>query len=155
MRELMNVKEVKDGYVYMLTQRKVTCESCAMSGACSIMGSPDTKVKAKNIDKLDLKEGDYVVVELPNVSVTKLSFLVYGIPLIVFIVFTVLFYYLNFGDYVSFLLGLAATALSFVFMGYLDRHKFQDKYLPVILEKYELPVAVPANKSIDDGLKQQ
>lgn len=135
MREVMSVVEVKDKYVYLLTQRAGECESCELHGACSVTGGPDLKIRAKKNEGLELKEGDMVVVELPKVSITKMSFIVYGLPLMVFLVFTILFYLLGFGDVKSFLFGLASMAITYVGIAIYDRKKLKDLYFPEIIDK--------------------
>ncbi|BBE30779.1 hypothetical protein OSSY52_09200 [Tepiditoga spiralis] len=139
MREIMSVIEVKDKYVYLLTQRAGECDSCELHGACSITGGPDLKIRAKRNENLELKEGDTVVVELPKVSITKMSFVVYGLPLIVFLSFTILFYLLGFGDVKSFLFGLTSMAITYTGIAIYDRKKLKDSYFPEIIDKINTP----------------
>lgn len=73
----MDVIDKDESYVYLRTTRTQECESCAMKGGCTLLGGAnELNLKAKNIEKVDVKKGDKVVVELPEVPVVKLSFLV-------------------------------------------------------------------------------
>ncbi|MDY6894935.1 MAG: SoxR reducing system RseC family protein, partial [Thermotogota bacterium] len=103
MREVMDVIDKDESYVYLRTTRTQECESCAMKGGCTLLGgSNELNLKAKNTEKVDVKKGDKVVVELPEVPVVKLSFLAYGIPLIVFLSIISILYTLSFSDIFSF-----------------------------------------------------
>jgi sigma-E factor negative regulatory protein RseC len=137
MNELMKVDRVDQKYVYLLTQRAGSCNTCGLKGACNITGNPDIRIRAKINPELDLNKDDFVVVKLPKVSVTKMSFLVYGIPLIVFIATTVISSLLGLSDIPSFAIGFSVMILAYIFLGIYDRKYLKDKYLPEILEKYK------------------
>lgn len=136
MTEIMKVDNIDNKYVYLITQRAGTCSSCGLKGACNLTGTPDMRIKALRKKDLVLSKGDFVLVKLPDVSISKLSFIVYGIPLLVFIFITIIMYQLNFGDIYSFLGGFLSMIFCFLIIGIYDKKHLKDKYLPEILKKH-------------------
>lgn len=138
MREVMNVIDKDKNYIYLQTTRTQECESCSMYGGCSMLGgSNELKLKAKKIDRFEVNKGDKVVVELPNVPVVKLSFLAYGLPLIVFLTIVILFYSMNFSDILSFIFGVLGMVVTYLTVNIYDKKKLKDRYLPEIVQKIE------------------
>jgi len=132
----MTVSEITDKYIFLQAERISECESCSSKGSCSVIpGDNKIKIKAKNENNMSLKPGDCVSVKLPEFSISKVSFIVYGIPLLVFIVLTVLMYIAGVPDVYSFLSGLAGMAGAYIIISVADRKIFKDKYLPEIIEK--------------------
>jgi sigma-E factor negative regulatory protein RseC len=147
MREVMDVIDKDESYVYLRTTRTQECESCAMKGGCTLLGgSNELNLKAKNTEKVDVKKGDKVVVELPEVPVVKLSFLAYGIPLIVFLSIISILYTLSFSDIFSFLAGILGMGITYFLIHQYDRKKLKDRYLPVILQKLEKKIDLKLNE---------
>jgi sigma-E factor negative regulatory protein RseC len=137
-KEIMDVIDIDDEYIYLKTLRTEACNSCSVRSGCYILGgSNELKLKAKRIENIDFQIGDKVIVELPNVPVVKLSFLAYGLPLITFLTIVIILYLLNFSDLMSFLIGLAGTCITYLFVKFYDNKKIQNKYLPTIIEKYD------------------
>ncbi|MDY6894187.1 MAG: SoxR reducing system RseC family protein, partial [Thermotogota bacterium] len=87
-----------------------------------------------------------VVVELPEVPVVKLSFLAYGIPLIVFLSIISILYTLSFSDIFSFLAGILGMGITYFLIHQYDSKKLKDRYLPVILQKLEKKVGLKLNE---------
>ncbi|HOB16353.1 MAG TPA: SoxR reducing system RseC family protein [Defluviitoga sp.] len=139
MKEVMDVIDIDNDYIYLKTLRTEACGSCSIRNSCNILGSSnELKLKAKKTDNLNnINIGDKVVVELPNVPVVKLSFIAYGLPLIVFLASVILFYLLGFSDLNSFLIGLLCTCFIYIFIRIYDKKKIKNKYLPTIIEKFE------------------
>ncbi|PNR94064.1 hypothetical protein HWHPT5561_07290 [Petrotoga sp. HWH.PT.55.6.1] len=146
MREVMDVIDKDESYVYLRTTRTQECESCAMKGGCTLLGGAnELNLKAKNTEKVDVKKGDKVVVELPEVPVVKLSFLAYGIPLIVFLSIVSILYTLGFSDIFSFLAGILGLGITYFLIHQYDRIKLKDRYLPVILQQLEQKLDLQLN----------
>ncbi|MCP5465493.1 MAG: SoxR reducing system RseC family protein [Thermotogae bacterium] len=132
----MTVSEITDKYIFLQAERISECESCSSQGSCSVIpGDNKIKIKAKNENNMSLKPGDCVSVKLPEFSISKVSFIVYGIPLLVFIALTVIMYIAGVPDVYSFLSGLAGMAVAYIIISVADRKIFKDKYLPEIIEK--------------------
>ncbi|MDN5343800.1 SoxR reducing system RseC family protein [Oceanotoga sp. DSM 15011] len=138
MTEMMTVIDMDSNYVYLNTNRAGECSECSLHGACNITGTPDLKLRALKNKSVNLKEGDIVLVELPKVSVSKLSFLVYGIPLIIFMAISIILNIIGFSDILSFLIGFSTMLLTYVIIGIYDKKKLKDKYLPKIIEKKDI-----------------
>ncbi len=71
---------------------KLRAEACSSCGSASICGvKKELKFKAENPKKLDLKVGERVKIEIPEISLTKISLIVYGIPTLSLILSLVVF----------------------------------------------------------------
>ena len=133
MRELMIVEKIDEKYVYLKTNRASECSTCSISGACNLTGTPDIELKA-------LKEESYipgqkVLVELPEVPLTKIAMLVYGFPLLMFLVLAIFSYGIGLNDLWSFLIAVGGMGVSYFILSILDKKKFKDMYLPKIVTK--------------------
>lgn len=133
MRELMTVDKIDDKYVYLKTNRASECSTCSISGACNLTGTPDIELKA--LKENSYMPGERVLVELPQVPLTKIAMLVYGFPLIMFLVLAIVSYGFGFSDLISFSLAIAGMAISYFILSILDKKKFKDMYLPKIIKK--------------------
>lgn len=86
-------------------------------------------------DKMVLNPQDEIVLEMPEVPVTKLAFFSYGIPTIVFVLSLFLFSEIfRMADVHSLLLALIPLASSFFLLRWVDR-KIKGKYRPKIVER--------------------
>lgn len=138
LKEIMDVIDIDDEYIYLKTLRTDACNSCSIRSGCNLLGgSKELKLKAKKIEKTEFNIGDKVIVKLPNVPVVKLAFLAYGLPLIVFLTTVIILYSLNFSDLISFIIGLVCTSLTYIFVRIYDKRNVQNKYLPTIIGKYD------------------
>lgn len=131
------IKLVDKNTVELKFSRSSFCNHCVSKSSCNLLeSSKNLVVKALNPRGLALKVGDTVVVEHKDFSVSKLSFLVYGIPLIVFISFLTLFTILLKSELYGFIGGIIALIISFFALKIYDK-KFGKRYKPVIIEKYD------------------
>jgi len=147
MREVMDVIDKDENYVYLRTTRTEECESCAMKGGCTMLGgSNELKLKAQKTENVEVRRGDKVIVELPDVPIVKLSFLAYGVPLIVFVSIISTLYSLNLSEIFSFLIGLLGMGITYLLVHQYDRKKLKDRYLPVILQKLEKKIDLKLNE---------
>jgi sigma-E factor negative regulatory protein RseC len=133
MRELMIVEKMDDKYVYLKTNRSSECSTCPMNGACNLTGNPDIQLKAMKDNSY--LPGEKVLVELPQVPLTKIAMLVYGFPLLIFLIFAIFAYAIGLSDLFSFLLAFGGMAVSYFILSVLDKKKFKDMYLPKIISK--------------------
>ncbi|MCX7653697.1 MAG: SoxR reducing system RseC family protein [Fervidobacterium sp.] len=109
MREVMKVSNVDDRYIYLsLSVSETTCSTCAIAGSCSIKESgKELRILKNSVRKefLPLAPGDIVVVDM-KYNQAVLSLIVYGIPLLGFIVGILLGYFLKLSDIASFIIGI-------------------------------------------------
>jgi len=81
-------------YAWVQTQRKSACGTCSAKSACGtqilsrIFGQKLSRIKV--INSCNAKPGDYVVIGLEDQALLKGSFLLYFVPLIFLIIFSLI-----------------------------------------------------------------
>jgi len=96
--------------------------------------------KAVDQSSDNLQEGDLVEYQLPDVSVIKLSFLVYSVPLLFFLITIMLIsWFLPNHDMIAVLIGIIVMGLTFLLIGWYDgkTNKDEERRLPKIQEKID------------------
>ena len=131
------LEESKNGMIVLLKkERPDACQHCNAKMLCGI--KDDFMFQALNLSSVELKKGDLVEYQLPEVSVIKLSFLVYSVPLIVFLL-TVSLSLMIFPDkeYLSLFISLITMMFTFFIVGLYDRKKFSlgNRKLPKIQKR--------------------
>lgn len=63
----------------VLVERSSSCNQCRSKGACEVLSGKTMRIEIEN--ELGAREGDRVEITVPAVSVLKLSFLVYLVPI--------------------------------------------------------------------------
>lgn len=141
MKEIGTVKALRGNNAEVEIKRNAACGDC---GACHV--SKDQSVMlttAKN--PVNAKSGETVEVEMQFANVFVAAFIMYGIPLIAFILGSSAAYYLVGAlslkwDQVltSFLAGICLTAIAYLVIRYFDNQgRFNSKYQPVIIAVIE------------------
>lgn len=133
MRETGIVKSVEGEFCTCATRRKSACgDNCATCKA--VCSSREHIFTAKNT--AGAKEGDTVVIEMPTGIVLSSTFLVYILPLGVFI--GVLSYFLNIGnsELTSAFWGFGAGALAWLLVSIYSKKK-KTKLIPEVTEIVE------------------
>ncbi len=127
----MVVKEIRGNRVHLVKiEDESSCHSCPLSKICNIE-EPVLKVEKPNFD---LREGDEVVVEIPEGISTKLSFFTYTLPLILFMTVIVLAKSSGSTDLTAFLLGLGSMGVYYLALKFLDT-RIAFRYSPRIISK--------------------
>lgn len=136
MKEIGVVFENQGSKALVTIQRHAACGDC---GACHI-GRDQATMEALAKNPIDAQVGETVEVEMEFVSILKASFIAYGLPLLFFIIGSILAYSviellkLDF-DLVltSFFSGIILMTLSYFIIQQLDkRGLFAGEYMPVI-----------------------
>ncbi len=133
-----------DGKQAMVTtQRQSACSSCNSRTSCEVkscgFGQQDLLLRANN--PIGAKAGEYVLLELHEGQLLKAAFLVYALPIILFLLvgMTVKSVVLDLGfndvaDLVGGFSGIAALILSFFWLRhYNDRIQHEEQSLPTIV----------------------
>ncbi len=80
------VIDVRDGYVWVETQRRSSCDKCSLNAGCGtsvlsrILGQRRTRVRA--LDTLGAKNGDEVVIGIEDAMLLRSSLAAYLVPLL-------------------------------------------------------------------------
>jgi positive regulator of sigma E activity len=83
MKEIATVKEIKGDMVTVSIQMQEGCGVCGNNGTCKIRKS---NLLVYNRNRVDIKEGEEVVIEVPGAEQAKSAFWVLGLPLIMLFV---------------------------------------------------------------------
>lgn len=83
MKEVATVKEIKGDMVTVSIRMQEGCSACLSNGSCKIRKS---SLLVYNRNKLDVQEGEEVVIEVPGTEQAKSAFWVLGLPLIMLFV---------------------------------------------------------------------
>jgi len=103
-------------------------ENCAMcKGGCT---PSETEIKARNT--IDAKTGDRVVLEIDDKNGLKAVFLAYIVPLIAFLVSSVIFTLVGFSDGISLILGVLVMLLIYLLIRRLSLKKSDDFSVKII-----------------------
>ncbi|KLO22954.1 MULTISPECIES: SoxR reducing system RseC family protein [unclassified Marinitoga] len=145
MREIFIVNSIEGEKVKLISTRSSSCESCSLNGACNLTGSNSERLMT--IEKKEFRKipdiGDYVVIEIPDFSISKISFIIYGFPLTLFIALLVITYTLTKNDTQAFVAGIVGLAIAYGIIAYVDRTVFKKKYKPAVVE------VLPKSKNFD------
>ncbi|AFA48948.1 SoxR reducing system RseC family protein [Acetobacterium woodii] len=144
MKEIGTVKALKGKNAEIEIKRNTACGDC---GACHVSKDQSVMLTTAN-NPIKAKIGETVEVEMEFANVFVAAFIMYGIPLVAFVLGSSGVYFLvgalNIGwDQVvsSFLAGICLTAVAYVVIRKLDRKgRFNSKYQPIvtaIIEKKE------------------
>ncbi|KAF2958793.1 Fis family transcriptional regulator [Thermotoga sp. Ku-13t] len=147
-RETMVVKEILPDRIVLERDRTSMCGKCPAHMICTGDAQKVQLVVEKS--HLDLEPGDVVLVETPAVSATRIAFVVYTIPTLLFIAMVIATVKLA-GELPAFLLGLISVAVYFLALNIYDR-RFRKKFKPRILRIIEK--AKPEDPSNDASLRK-
>ncbi len=133
--EIFRVIKVENNTAYLEKIEKTDCESCPVKSFCKIEPKELLKI---DVSGININTGDYVKVKTPKAVVTRLSFFVYTVPAILFIITALTMKFMNFSDIVSFIGSVAVMGLYFVMLKFLDS-KLKEKFKPVVVEVLKNP----------------
>lgn len=107
------------------------CEKCSAKIICK-PGDSDRK-RIKVIDPYDVMLGDFVKISIEGFQLVKVSFLLYGVPLILLIASLLIFLnYFLMDELTAFLFSIGFTAIYF-FVVYKFRGSISEEKLPKII----------------------
>ncbi len=147
MKEIGIVEELKGKNAKVLIKRHAACGDC---GACQV-GKEKMTMEATARNAAGAQVGDTVSVEMEFANVIKATSIMYGIPLIAFVVGCAVGYFAAVAltldlVLIPFFTGILLTVISYLVIRVFDKKgKFNSKYEPVIteieVEAQELPPA--------------
>ena len=126
------VERLDGEYAWVNMLRHEACSKCG--GCAAALSSKEFKVRALN--RLGAKPGDYVELSLVGDTFMKATMIMYGVPLLALVLGLIVPYFLGVKEGLCFLIGLAATAVSYLgIRAYSNKLPKVNAYTPVI-EKY-------------------
>jgi len=134
-QEIAEVSYIDGDYVFLKTSNKTSCGECPSKGSCGSVKLfkplvDNDVIKIKNTLDLKLKEGDSVTLSLPPSKLLLGTFLVYLIPLIALIIFSVLGKMIA-GESASILAGIAGLGISlFLVKKFLAKKTVSQQFTP-------------------------
>lgn len=137
MREIGQVIKIENGYAKVQIKRT---EACAKCGACDMGKSKSIEFLAKN--SISAKVGDKVEIETQTANVLKASFIMYGVPLIFFLIGTLLGYYIanilgmfQWSNLIGFITGVVLTLISYLLIKKNESKFYQDSGYQAIVNR--------------------
>ena len=139
------VIDVRDGYVWVETQRRSSCDKCSANAGCGtsvlskVLGQRRTRVRA--LDPLGAKAGDEVVIGIEDAMLLRSSLAAYLVPLLGLLLGAMcggaLASALGISNEAgSILCALAGLAAAIVWLSYHSRRTSHDRrYQPVVLRR--------------------
>jgi len=137
MREIVRIVcKHEDGFYKVSKIRPSSCDSCGSANLCGVRKEFEFLAKnsiAENGDPLsreDFKPGQEVYIELSEIPISKISFIVYGFPTL-FFVFSLVFFLsvLKLSETLSLLFSFLVLAVSFLGLAFYDRRVKRKKNL--------------------------
>jgi sigma-E factor negative regulatory protein RseC len=106
--------------------------ACASCGKC-ITSSESKDIIVEVDNSIGAKVGDFVEVNMDSINVLKATAIVYLFPLAVFMIGTIISYYLFKNEVISAVVGLISMSITFLILKKNDK-KFRDskEYIPVV-----------------------
>ncbi|MCD6450422.1 MAG: SoxR reducing system RseC family protein [Thermotogaceae bacterium] len=132
MKEKMMVVTVNnDIAILKKIDNEGSCENCAMALLCK-RNEEEATIKAST-NQIEVKPGDIVLVKTPRASITKVSFFIYTLPLLIFIASILIFKKCSFSDEASFLYSLIFLGIYYFILKLLDK-KLTKKFAPKVVK---------------------
>ena len=120
MRETFKVTKVDSKEIEMIKvddgKYEGDCSKCALAHVCHGAGKDRVLKLEKEMIEANLKKDDLVEIELPEWFLTKLTFFVYLIPLIIFLTAALLSYHFLKDEKLSFYISISSLILSAVIL---------------------------------------
>jgi sigma-E factor negative regulatory protein RseC len=141
MIETAKIVKVEKSSIIVKMENSSSCSSCAISGSCSLSSNSKTMIpKPKGVE---FQIGDYVEFQMPeHLGATKLSVLLYGIPLIIFIGGTIsLLDLTKIGNFLSLGLSLGGAGIYYWLLSRYSK-KHSEKFSPYVVRKINPPMNV-------------
>ena len=151
LEETGSVVRVEDGEVWVETQRRSTCSSCAVEKGCGtatlakVMGRRRTLVRV--LSDLPLAVGDQVVIGIREQALVRGSLAVYAVPLLLLLAGAIIGELgavqglWNSAEAASVLLGTGGLAAGLLWLRRFSRRIHGDKdYQPVVLRRKAGPI---------------
>ena len=133
MEETGTVVEIRDQVILVSTAAKGACHSCSARGVCHMGGDKTMVVEARNL--IGAQAGDTVRICLSSRSVLGAAFLLYVVPLLVFLGGFILGQALTQNQLWAVLLGFLSMAAAYVGIRLVDRWLDRKrKLLPQVTE---------------------
>jgi sigma-E factor negative regulatory protein RseC len=140
-RESAQVIALDGDYALVQTQRRATCESCAVNKGCGtsvlakVIGRRYAQIRVLNVPQA--KIGDTVIVGMGESGLLKSALLVYCLPLLAVVLFVMVGSVLlgpHFTDGMAIVFGVAGFGFALIVIKLLTAHLIQNPdYQPAIL----------------------
>ncbi len=143
--EQAQVVEIKGSQIILQAQTQSACASCSASKGCGtsvlakVIGRKFTRFQAEN--NVDAKIGDTIVVGISEDALLSGSLVMYIIPLLGMLFFSLLAHYLLASSIDSLDLIIAASGVTGLIFGslvaksYFQRQSSKQRFTPVVLRK--------------------
>lgn len=155
LEETVEVVSVAEGEVWVETQRRSSCDSCAVNGACgtSVIGKllGQRRSRMRVISEMPLAVGDRVVVGIRERALVRGSLAIYALPIVLLLCGALLgrlgaerLLWAS-AEAASIVLGIAGLAAGLLWVRHFTHRALRDPdYHPVVLRRSAAPMDVQA-----------
>lgn len=132
---MLDRPSIDQSYVWVRTQRQSACDSCKLKSGCgqSVLSklSSDKSMEFEVKNSFDAKQGDVVVIEIPEDGVLTASFIMYLMPLVAMIGSAAAIGSTIDSELFTILAGLIGLGIGFTLArAYSDKHKDDPRFSP-------------------------
>ncbi len=109
-----------DNMAIVIADRTSMCGNCPSKGMCHPFGGDENKIEITAYNRINAKQGDIVKVQIDEKIFLKASFIVYGIPILFLLIFSVLGKVFFKKDIFSFITGFLGMIMSFILIKFYE-----------------------------------
>lgn len=117
------IEKIQDNHATVKFYKDSACASCS---ACSGESKFGQKISIDLNKNLNFKIGDEITIEIDDIILLKLSFIVYIFPALAMILGYFVLDFLNFSQGVSIIGSFSALLLSFLALYFYDKRRIKD-----------------------------
>ena len=134
--EIGIVNKISNEFAFVNVNRGTMCGSCPSKGLCHPFGGEENDFQVKALNLIGAKTGDKVKIVIENKNFLKASFIVYGIPILFLMLFSVIGKLFFKKDIFSFIFGFSGMIFSYILIKLYDK-KNKEKFFPKVTEIIE------------------
>ncbi len=131
--EIGIVKDINDNFAKVVVYRNSMCGDCPSKSICHPFDNDNNDFEIIAFNKINAKTGDKVKLSIEDKKFIKASLIIYGVPILFLIIFSIIGKIILKKDLFSFLTGFSGMLLSFIIIRSYDK-KNKENFKPQIVE---------------------
>ncbi|MDX8394078.1 MAG: SoxR reducing system RseC family protein [Mariprofundales bacterium] len=150
MKQIIQIIAIEQNKVVGRGQKESACGSCKAKGACSSLGSWAEKPIEISLDNtLAAQVGDWVEIETSERALLRTTFILYAMPVLVFISSGLLALLLKVPEAISAIIALLSVAIYLYYLWWSLQHQKQSNQLmPIKMLRLMSVENSPCDKSV-------
>ncbi|MDX8378001.1 MAG: SoxR reducing system RseC family protein [Mariprofundales bacterium] len=150
MKQTIQIIAIEQNEVIGRGQRQSACGSCKAKGACSSLGSwAEKPVDIRLANTLAAQIGDWVEIETSERALLRATFILYAMPVLVFISSGLLALVLKLSEAISAIIALLSVGAYVYYLWWSLQHKKQSSQLmPIKMIRLMSTASSPCDKGV-------